>query len=58
MTEIDASAAQKEIPAAIKKSIPKLISLDKNISRPFNKLAPNMAGIASRREKRAADALS
>jgi len=58
MIEIDARAAQKEIPAAIKKSIPRVTLLDKNISRPFKKLAPKIAGIANKSENRAAEALS
>ena len=58
MIEIDASAAQNEMPAAIKKSIPRLTSSEKNISRPFKTLAPKIAGIANNNEKRAAEALS
>ena len=54
MIEIDASAAQNEMPAAIKKSIPRLTLSEKNISRPFKTLAPKIAGIANNNEKRAA----
>ena len=58
MIEIDASAAQNEMPAAIKKSSPRLTLSEKNISRPFKTLAPKIAGIANNNEKRAAEALS
>ena len=51
MIEIDASAAQNEMPAAIKKSIPRLTLSEKNISRPFKTLAPKIAGIANNNEK-------
>ena len=54
MIEIEAKAARNDTLAAINASMPSIRSLVPNSSIPLRLLAPNIAGIASKRENRAA----
>ena len=52
--EIEAKAAKNDTLTAINTSMPSIRSLAPTSSIPFSVLAPNIAGIASKRENRAA----